>query len=49
MFGSDVPFGPEEGNSFTTEVLRSVAAMQISPEVRTAILSGNASRILKIT
>lgn len=49
LFGSDVPFGPEEGDSFTKQVLRSLEAMQISPEVRTAILSGNSRRILKIT
>jgi predicted TIM-barrel fold metal-dependent hydrolase len=48
LFGSDAPFGADDGQRFTTEVLRSIEAMQISPEVRRAILSESASRILKI-
>jgi uncharacterized protein len=48
MFGSDAPFGADDGQRFTTEVLRSIEAMQISPELRKAILSDSASRNLKI-
>ena len=48
LFASDTPFGAGDGQSFTSGVLRSIAAMQIAPEVRTTILSGNAQRILKL-
>src|SRR5579864_1702761 len=48
LFGSDAPFGADDGQRFTSEVLRSIDAMQISPEVRSAILSGSARQRLKI-
>jgi predicted TIM-barrel fold metal-dependent hydrolase len=48
LFGSDAPFGADDGQRFTTEVLRSIEAMQVSSEVRKAILSESASRALKI-
>lgn len=48
MFGSDAPFGADDGQRFTTEVLRSIDAMQIPAAVRTTILSENAKRVLKI-
>jgi predicted TIM-barrel fold metal-dependent hydrolase len=48
LFGSDAPFGANDGQRFTTEVLRSIEAMHVSPDVRKAILSGSASRSLKI-
>jgi len=48
LFGSDAPFGADDGQRFTTEVLRSIDAMQISPEIRGAILSGSARQRLKI-
>lgn len=48
LFGSDTPFGAGDGQSFTSGALRSIEAMQIAPDVRRAILSGNAQRILKI-
>lgn len=48
LFASDTPFGARDGQSFTTGVLRSIEAMQISVEIRSTILSGNAQRILRI-
>jgi predicted TIM-barrel fold metal-dependent hydrolase len=48
LFGSDTPFGAGDGQSFTSAALRSINAMQIAPDVRRTILSGNAERILKI-
>lgn len=48
VFASDAPFGTADGQHFTTEVLRSIQAMRISPEEHGAILSGNAGRILKV-
>ena len=40
--------GAGDGQAFTGAALRSTEAMQIAPEVRATILSGNAQRILKI-
>jgi len=48
LFGSDSPMDAENGQHFTGETLRSIDAMEISSEVRTSILSGNASSILKV-
>ena len=48
MFGSDTPFGIDGGQRFTSEVLRSIDAMQVSSKVRRSIISQNAQRILKI-
>jgi predicted TIM-barrel fold metal-dependent hydrolase len=48
LFGSDAPFGANDGQRFTTEVLRSIEAMQVSSDVRKDILSRSASRTLKI-
>jgi len=48
LFGSDTPFGAGNGQGFTSAALRSIEAMQIAPDVRATILSGNAQRILKI-
>jgi uncharacterized protein len=48
LFGSDAPFGADDGQRFTTEVLRSIDAMQISSETRSAILSESAKRVLKL-
>lgn len=48
LFGSDVPFGAQGGQRFASEVLRAVEGMQVSSQVRTAILSENAMRVLKI-
>jgi predicted TIM-barrel fold metal-dependent hydrolase len=49
LFGSDAPFDIEDGQIFTVETLRSIDAMAVSPETRTAILSNNAARILKLS
>lgn len=49
LFGTDAPFGAGDGGRFTTEVLRSVEGMQIPRQSRNAILSGNVTRILKLT
>src|SRR5215831_17386011 len=48
LFGSDTPFGAGDGQSFTSGALRSIEAMQITPDVRATILSANAQRILKL-
>jgi len=49
LFGSDAPFDIQDGQIFTAETLRSIDAMAVSPETRTAMLSKNAKRILKLS
>jgi predicted TIM-barrel fold metal-dependent hydrolase len=49
LFGSDVPFDVENGQIFISETLRSIDAMAVSPETRSALLSKNAMRILKLS
>jgi predicted TIM-barrel fold metal-dependent hydrolase len=39
LFGSDAPFDIQDGQIFISETLRSIDAMAISSETRTAILS----------
>jgi len=48
LFGSDAPFDIQDGQIFISETLRSIDAMAVSPETRTAILSKNAAPILKL-
>jgi predicted TIM-barrel fold metal-dependent hydrolase len=48
LFGSDAPFDVEDGRIFISETLRSIEAMQVPQNTRTALLSKNAQRILKI-
>jgi predicted TIM-barrel fold metal-dependent hydrolase len=49
LFGTDAPFDIQDGQIFISETLRSIDAMAISSETRSAILSKNAARILKLT
>ena len=48
LYGSDAPFDVQDGRIFISETLRAVDAMGAAPETKTAILSKNARRILKI-
>ena len=48
LFGSDAPFDVQDGSIFISETLRSIEAMDVSPDTRAAILANNAKRILKI-
>jgi predicted TIM-barrel fold metal-dependent hydrolase len=45
LFGTDFPFGPEDG-SWAVDELRAVAAVDITPHEREKILHGNAQRLL---
>jgi len=49
LFGTDAPFDVQGGQIYISETLRSIDAMAVSPEMRTAMLSKNAARILKLT
>ena len=48
LYGSDAPFDVQDGRIFISGTLRAVDAMGATPETKTAILSKNARRILKI-
>ncbi len=48
MYGSDYPFGAEDGEDFIRENLAGIKAMTIPIEDKQKILSGNAKKILKI-
>jgi uncharacterized protein len=48
LYGSDAPFDVQDGRIFISETLRAVDVMGAAPETKTAILSKNARRVLKI-
>lgn len=48
MFGSDAPFDIQDGQFFISETLRSIEAMTVATEIRSAILAGNARKALKL-
>jgi uncharacterized protein len=48
LFGTDTPFDSSGGQYFTAETLRSIQDMAVSGDVRTALLSGNATKALKL-
>ena len=48
LYGSDYPFGPEEGESFVRDNLAVVKEMDISKGDMEKILSGNAKKLLRI-
>jgi aminocarboxymuconate-semialdehyde decarboxylase len=49
MFGTDMPFDPQGGPGFIRATRRAIDDLDLSPEERRAILSGNAERVLRIT
>ena len=46
LFATDSPFDPEQGPGYIRETLRAIGEMDLNSEQRTAILSGNAERLL---
>jgi predicted TIM-barrel fold metal-dependent hydrolase len=48
LFGSDAPFDVEDGQIFISGILRSIDSMAVSPETRSAMVSKNAMRLLKL-
>ena len=48
VFGTDYPFGAEDGEDFYRMNLAGVRAMNIPPEAMDKILGGNAQKLLKI-
>jgi len=48
VFATDHPFGPEKGERWTREILKSVRALEIPAEDKQKIFEDNARRILKL-
>ena len=48
LFGSDAPFDTQDGQIFISGILRSIDSMAVPPETRSAMLSKNAMRVLKL-
>lgn len=48
LFGSDYPFGPENGEVFVRDNLKNVKEMDVPSEAKQKILGGNAKRILDL-
>ena len=48
LFATDAPFDAEQGRGLIANSLRAVAALEIPPAEKDAILSGNAKRLLKL-
>ncbi|MGH9299293.1 MAG: amidohydrolase family protein, partial [Acidimicrobiales bacterium] len=46
LFGTDFPMGSTSGEQWTRDILRSIADADVTAEVRTKILGGNASEML---
>ena len=49
LFGTDMPFDPEEGTGYIRATLAAIDEMNLSPEDQQKILSGNARRVLGLT
>ncbi len=49
LFGSDYPFGTEEGEAYIRDNLAGVRAMNLPPEETEKILGNNAQKLLNIT
>ena len=48
LFATDSPFDPEQGPGYIRETLRAIGEVELDHEERTAVLSGNAKRLLKL-
>lgn len=48
LFATDSPFDPEQGPGYIRETLRAIGEMDLTDSQRTAILSGNAERLLRL-
>lgn len=46
LFGTDFPFGPDDGESWPLDELRAISTVDIAPDEREKILHGNAEKLL---
>jgi predicted TIM-barrel fold metal-dependent hydrolase len=49
LFGTDFPFGPDDGERWPLDELRNIRSMALEETVREKILHGNAEKLLRIT
>jgi aminocarboxymuconate-semialdehyde decarboxylase len=48
LFGTDFPFGPDDGERWPLDELRNIKTMRLAEEDREKILHGNAEKLLKL-
>jgi aminocarboxymuconate-semialdehyde decarboxylase len=48
LFGTDMPFDPEQGPTFITDTMANVEALPLAPEQRAAVFEGNTRRLLRL-
>lgn len=48
LFGTDFPFGPDDGESWPLDELRTIREMDLTGAERESILHGNAERLLRL-
>jgi len=48
LFGTDMPFDPEQGPGFIRDTIAAMERMRATPEEKAAIYAGNAKRLLKL-
>jgi uncharacterized protein len=48
LFGTDMPFDPEQGNGFIRDTIAAMEKMRTTDDVRQTIYEGNARRLLKL-
>jgi uncharacterized protein len=48
LFGTDMPFDPEQGPGFIRDTIGAIEAIAVTPEERAKIYEGNARRLLKL-
>ncbi len=48
LFGTDMPFDPEQGPGFIRETIRAMERMRATPEEKAKIYEGNARRLLRL-
>ena len=48
LFATDSPFDPEQGPGYIRDTLRAIMEMDLTEQQRTAMLSGNARRLLQL-
>ena len=49
LFGTDMPFDPEQGPGFIRDTIQAMDKMRATPAEKSAIYEGNARRLLKLS
>ena len=48
LFGTDMPFDPEQGPGFIRETIRALERIRATPAEKAKIYEGNARRLLRL-